>query len=178
MLITAAVYTLLALVLSASPPARPAPEIAALVRALPTVIAVINLAALAFLLAGWRAARARRIGAHRGAMLAAAACISLFLVLYVTRVALGGVKSFAGPPAVRTYVYLPVLAVHVLLSILSVPLVVHNLLIGLAYRRADIRRTRHPQVGRWAVLLWSVSLALGLLVYLLLNVLYDGPHGP
>ena len=49
---------------------------------------------------------------------------------------------------------------------------VHNLLVGLTYPPREIARTRHPRVGRWAVLLWSVSLTLGIVVYLLLNVLY------
>jgi putative membrane protein len=53
-----------------------------------------------------------------------------------------------------------------------VPLVIHNLVIGLTYRLGEIPSTAHPRVGRWAVVLWSVSLALGLVVYLLLNVLY------
>ncbi len=146
--------------------------VAALVAAAPTIIAVVNAAALFCLVAGWRAIRRGRVRTHRTLMLIAAGCISLFLILYVTRVSLGGVKAFPGPASVRTYLYLPVLAVHILLSIFSVPLVLHNLVIGLTYRVEEIAGTAHPRVGRWAVLLWSISLALGLLVYLLLNVLY------
>jgi len=102
----------------------------------------------------------------------AAACIALFLVLYVTRVALGGVKAFPGPAVVRTFLYLPVLSVHIALSIVAVPLVIHNLLTGLRLPARDLPLTAHPRVGRWAVRLWSVSLALGIVVYLLLNVLF------
>ena len=105
-------------------------------------------------------------------MLASAALISMFLVLYVTRVALGGVKAFPGPPGVRVYIYLPILTIHIVLSILSVPPVVYNLLIGLTHSAAGVAKTPHPRVGRVAVSMWSVSLALGILVYLLLNVLY------
>ncbi len=170
--ITLAVYIGLGLVLSSTPPAYLPPGVAAVLRVVPTVIALVNAAALLFLLSGWRAVRTGRITAHRRFMLAAGACIALFLVLYVTRVALGGTKAFPGPAGVRAYVYLPILAVHISLSILAVPLVVHNLLVGLAYPPGEIARTRHPRVGRWAVLLWSVSLALGIVVYLLLNVLY------
>ena len=158
--------------LSRRPAGAPSPGIAALLAVLPTVIAAVNAVALAFLLRGWRAVRGRRIAAHRRAMLAAAACIALFLILYVTRVALGGTKAFPGPAAVRAYVYLPVLVVHIALSILSVPLVVHNLLVGLSRPAGEVARTAHPLLGRWAVALWSLSLSLGVLVYLLLNVLY------
>jgi putative membrane protein len=170
--ITLAVYGLLGVVLSTPPPASLPPGVRAVLGGVPLLIALINAATLGFLLAGWRAIRAGRIDAHRRAMLTAAGGISLFLFLYVTRVALSGVKPFPGPAAVRTYVYLPVLTVHIALSILSVPLVIHNLLTGLGLPRRDLVRTWHPRVGRWAVGLWSVSLALGILVFLLLNVLY------
>jgi len=170
--ITLAAYAVLGLVLSGRPPAHLPSGVAAALGVIPLVIALVNAAALIFLLSGWRAIRAGRVGAHRRDMLAAAVCISLFLVLYVSRVGLGGTKAFPGPAVVRSYLYLPVLAVHILLSILSVPLVVHNLLVGLTYPPREIARTRHPRVGRWAVLLWSVSLTLGIVVYLLLNVLY------
>ena len=169
---SALAYALLAAALSAEPPMALPAAVAALVAAAPTIIALVNGTALICLLAGWRAIRRGRVQTHRSLMLVAAGCISLFLILYVTRVSLGGVKAFPGPAAVRAYLYLPLLTVHIVLSILSVPLVIHNLVIGLTYRLGEIPSTAHPRVGRWAVLLWSISLALGLVVYLLLNVLY------
>ncbi len=169
---TLAVYGVLGVVLSTRAAPGLSPRLAAGVGALPTVIAVINAGTLLALVLGWRAIRARRIRAHRRWMLAAAAGISVFLLLYVTRVALGGTKAFPGPAGVRTYLYLPVLAVHIFLSILSVPLVIYNLLVGLTLPVEEVARTPHPRVGRGAVLLWSVSLSLGLLVYLMLNVFY------
>jgi putative membrane protein len=140
---------------------------------MPTVIAAVNTAALYFLWKGWTAVRAGRVRRHRAYMLAAVVFISLFLVMYVTRVVLGGTKAFPGPPDVRLYLYLPALTIHIALSIVSVPLVIYNVYIGLAYDWRQIKQaTRHPQVGRIAVLLWSISLALGILVYLLLNVFF------
>jgi len=170
--LTAAVYVLLGAALSGPPPATLHPAAARLVVLAPHLIAVINTAALLCLLLGWRAIRAGRVAAHRREMLAAAALITAFLVLYVTRVALGGTKAFPGPAAVRLYLYLPMLAVHVLLSIVSVPLVIHNVLVGLTYAPAAIGATAHRRVGRLAVALWTTSLLLGLAVYLLLNVVY------
>ncbi len=171
-LISLAVYAVLAAVLSGKPPDRMPSAVVSALRAAPFVIAGINAAALFLLLGGWRAIRAGRTSAHRRSMLGAAACICFFLLLYVTRVALGGTKAFPGPAGVRTYVYLPILGVHILLSIVSVPLVVYNLLVGLGTPVAEVARTAHPRVGRWAVLLWSVSLTLGIVVFLLLNVIY------
>jgi putative membrane protein len=170
--LTLTIYVVLGIVLSMRPPAYLPPAIAAALPTLPPIIVVTNTLALICLIAGWRAVLARRIRSHRRFMIAAGVLISLFLVLYVTRVALGGIKPFPGPPEIRMFVYLPVLAIHIVLSIVSVPLVVYNLITGLAHRTSAIAGTRHPAVGRYAVALWSTSLALGIVVYLLLNVLY------
>jgi putative membrane protein len=167
-----AVYGILGVALSSKPPDHLPLTVMRALAVFPTLIAVNNALALTSLLAGWRAVREGRIERHRRFMLVSAALISLFLVLYVTRVVLGGVKAFPGPREVRTFVYMPALVVHIALSILSVPLVVYNLLTGLKYRVQDIPATAHPRVGRLAVWLWSVSLALGIFVYLMLNVVY------
>lgn len=167
-----AVYAILGIVLSMRPPAHLPPGISAALAVFPPLIALINALALTGLVAGWRAVRAGRIPAHRRFMLASAALILMFLVLYVTRVALGGTKAFPGPPAIWTYVYLPILAVHIVLSVASVPLVIYNLMTGLTRPVSAVAGSRHPLVGRYAVALWSASLALGIVVYLLLNVLY------
>ena len=170
--LAAIVYAVLGAVLSGEPPARLPSTLSGLVAFAPHLIAVINTAALVSLLSGWRAIRRGEIPTHRKYMLSAAVLISAFLVLYVSRVALGGTKTFAGPAVVRTYLYLPMLAVHILLSIASVPLVIYNVLVGVTRRPEAVGETAHPRVGRAAVALWSVSLALGLGVYVLLNLVY------
>ncbi|MBI2122672.1 MAG: DUF420 domain-containing protein [Armatimonadetes bacterium] len=170
--ISLAVYGVLGYALSSEPPVAVPQILALLVAAAPHLIAAINTTALLCLLLGYRAIRAGRIAAHRRFMLAAALLISAFLVLYVTRVALGGVKAFEGPPFVRTYIYLPTLSIHITLSILSVPLIVHNVLVGLSFSAGEVATTAHPRVGRLAVYLWSSSLALGVVVYVLLNHAY------
>jgi putative membrane protein len=170
--VSAAVYAVLAYVLSSEPPVAVPHVVALLISSAPHLIAVINATALVSLLLGYRAIRAGRIHDHRKFMLVSASLISAFLILYVTRVALGGVKTFSGPAIVRTLIYLPTLTVHISLSILSVPLIVHNLLVGLTQPSEIVGRTAHPKVGRWAVSVWSTSLALGLIVYLLLNIIY------
>lgn len=170
--LTIALHAILGYVLSARPPAHLSPFVARALTAFPFLIAVVNALALTCLIAGWRAIRVRHIREHQRLMLAAAALISLFLVLYVTRVALGGTKAFLGPPMVRAYVYLPILAAHIMLSIVSVPLVVYNLITGLTRDAKTVAAVRHPAVGRYAVALWSTSLALGIVVYLLLNIVY------
>ena len=171
-ILTLLVYGALGFALAAEPPATLSPDLARLVRIAPHLIALINATALVMLLRGRSAIRAGHVASHRRFMLTAAVLISAFLVLYVTRVALGGTKAFPGPAAVRLYLYLPMLAVHILLSIVSVPLVIFNLLVGLSRPAAVVGATAHPRVGRAAVALWSVSLVLGIGVYALLNLLY------
>lgn len=171
-LISLLVYAVLIRVLLSDPPVALPQIVASLVSVAPHLIAAINVTALVCLLQGYRAIRAGHIGRHRKFMLLSASLISAFLILYVTRVALGGVKTFDGPSTVRTFVYLPTLVVHIALSILSVPLIVHNLLVGLTYPPEEVGHTAHPRVGRLAVYLWSLSLTLGLVVYALLNLAY------
>lgn len=94
--------------------------------------------------------------------------IFLFLVMYVTRIYLGGVKEFPGPEIVYYYVYLPILIIHLVLSIICIQPVLYVALIAFTHKIEDIPRTRHRLVGRIAVPMWILSLALGLVVYILL----------
>jgi putative membrane protein len=166
------VYATLGYALTRKPPSPLAPTLGRLVSLAPHLIAAVNTVTLIALVRGWTAIRVGNVRAHRRLMLTASILISAFLVLYVTRVALGGTKTFPGPATVRLYIYLPMLTVHILLSIASVPLVIYNLLVGLTRPAATVGTTFHPRVGRAAVALWSVSLLLGIGVYVLLNVLY------
>ncbi len=141
--------------------------------AIPHVNVVISAAAIVTILIGWRAIRRGQIGRHRLAMVAAFGLFALFLVLYLYRlVATGGPQPFPGPEAVYRFVYLPVLAIHIGLAVLAVPLVYYVLLLGIATPLEELPRTAHARLGRLAASLWLVSFALGIVVYLLLHVGY------
>ena len=135
------------------------------------LIAVINLAATVLLVSGWYWIRAGEVDKHRLAMVGAFALILLFLVVYLVRVGGGGEKLFDGPELVR-YAYLLMLAVHILLSIVAVPVVLYALLLGLTHTPAELRRTAHARIGRIAAATWILSLVLGVVTYLLLNHIY------
>ncbi len=137
--------------------------------ALPHVIAAVNLAGVVSLQLGYRAIRRGDVRSHRNFMGLSFALISTFLVLYVTRLLLGGTEVYRGPEVIRNFVYLPVLTVHLTLSIVSVPLVLFNVLTGLTLPYGSIGRTPHPRIGKVAYLCWSLSLALGIVVYVLLR---------
>jgi putative membrane protein len=136
---------------------------------LPHAIAAVNTVALITLRLGYRAVRRGRIGRHKIFMLSSFILISLFLIMYVSRLFLGGVREYEGPEQARLFIYLPALAMHLILSIVSVPLVLYNVSTGLTTSVDKVGGTGHRGVGRWAVRLWTVSLILGVFVYLMLN---------
>jgi putative membrane protein len=150
-------------------PARALPEAPGWVlAAIPHVNAVVSLAAIATIATGVRAIRRGDVATHRRRMLATVALFGTFLALYLYRVALLGPTPFAGPSVVETYVYYPLLGVHVGLAILTVPLVYYVLLVAYGHEVAAIPATNHPRVGRVAAALWLVSFALGVAVYAML----------
>jgi len=139
---------------------------------LPHAIAFVNALALVLLAYGWWFIRNGFIKLHRIVMPSALGLIFLFLVMYVTRIYLGGVKEFPGPQSVYLYVYLPILIIHVTLSIICIQPVLYVASIGLTHRIEHIPLTKHKIVGRIAVPMWILSLALGLVVYILLYSVY------
>lgn len=175
--LTLGIYAFLGylLLFTEKPEALSAPQ-ALLVNTLPHAIALVNSVALAALLLGWASIKRYDVKRHRVFMLVAVVLIVSFLVMYVTRISLGGVKKFLGPELIYLYVYLPMLTIHVTLSIVSVPLVIYNALSGLLLSPEEIPKTKHPRVGRVAVYAWSVSLALGVAVYFLLNYSFLFSH--
>ena len=148
-------------------PAAPAGVVAAI----PYVNVVVSLVAIAVIVTGWRAIRAGRIRRHRTAMLVATGLFLVFLTLYCYRLTvLGGHVPFEGAASVYRFVYLPLLAIHVLLAIVCVPLLIDALAHALTVPTAELSTTRHPTVGRVAAALWIVSYGLGIGVFLVLRL--------
>ena len=141
------------------------------VHVLSHAIAVINTAATVLLALGWYWIRNGEVEKHRLAMTGAFALILLFLVVYLIRVGGGGEKYFVGPDPVY-YAYLIMLAIHIILSIVAVPVVLYALVLGISHAPAELRNTAHARVGRIAAGSWILSLVLGVVTYLLLNHIY------
>ncbi|MGM0592651.1 MAG: DUF420 domain-containing protein [Halobacteriota archaeon] len=143
------------------------------VNLLSDAIAVVNTTTTVLLLLGWRWIRHDEVRKHAAAMVTAFVLILVFLVLYLTKIGGGGTKEFIGPNLVY-YAYLVMLAVHIVLSIVSVPVVLYALVLGVSHTPAELRRdTPHRRVGRIAAGSWILSLSLGVVTYLLLNHLYE-----
>ena len=152
----------------------PYPEISLdTVNTMAHAIAAVNTATLLSILAGWRWIRRGEVAKHRAAMVSAFSLIILFLVIYLFKIGGGGTKEFVGPTFVRNYVYLPMLGIHLVLSIVSVPVVIYAIVLGLTHTPDELRETPHARVGRIAAGAWSLSLFLGVIAYVLLNHVYD-----
>ncbi|MXR19599.1 DUF420 domain-containing protein [Halobacterium bonnevillei] len=144
----------------------------AVLAAIPTVNAVLSAVAIVTILAGVRAIRNGNVSRHRAAMGTSAVLFATFLALYLYRIVVEGTTHFAGPDVVYSFVYLPVLVVHMGLAIVCIPLVYYALLLAGTRDVCEIPATNHARVGRVAAALWLVSFALGIVVYLLLYVVY------
>ncbi|MCS7095388.1 MAG: DUF420 domain-containing protein [Thaumarchaeota archaeon] len=172
-IVTLVAYTVLSYLLL-SP--RESVEVGWAVEVLPHAIAAVNLTGLISLQLGYRAIKRGDVRSHKLFMLASFLLITAFLVMYVSRLFLGGVEVYRGPEILRNFVYLPILAIHLALSIISVPLVFFNVLTGGTIPIAYIAQTPHLKVGKIAYATWSVSLALGVVVYLFLRFLNVPEH--
>ena len=135
-------------------------------------IAVVNSLTILTISVGWYWIRQDEVQKHAAAMATSFGLILLFLGIYVPRVAGGGTKYFDGPE-LAGMVYLVMLAIHILLSILAVPVVLYAIVLGLTHTEQELRtETPHATVGRIAAGSWLVSLVLGVVTYVLLNHVY------
>ena len=143
-------------------------------------IAVVNSFALTALLVGFFFIRRGDVRRHRAAMLTAFGLIMVFLVLYLWKVGGGFEKEIvieqgqflAGYAGLIRPLYLAMLAIHILLSAVAVPVVIYPVVLGLTHTPAELEETAHARIGRIAVASWSLSLFLGVVTYFLLNHLY------
>lgn len=102
--------------------------------------------------------------AHRTSMLLAFACSSVFLISYIVNHALHGDTIFPGHGPVRA-LYLTILASHVILSIVALPMVLTTLFFSLTGRFA-----MHRRIARWTFPVWLYVSITGVLVFVFLKM--------
>ncbi|MBI2893237.1 MAG: DUF420 domain-containing protein [Deltaproteobacteria bacterium] len=124
--------------------------------------AILNATSATLVLFGFAAVRRKDTAAHSRAMMAAFFTSSLFLASYVTRWALTGTHRFPGDGWLKV-AYLAILSSHMLLAIVTVPLVLRTISLG---RRA--RYPEHRRTGRWTLPIWTYVSVTGVLVYVML----------
>ena len=117
------------------------PPVMSLGEVLPTVNAILNGAAFVLLLLGFVAIRRGDRRRHHALMLSACGASALFLVSYLTRIALTGTHRFPGEGTLRV-VYLAVLTSHTILAALAAPLVLRTLFLAPATGSPPIAGSR------------------------------------
>jgi putative membrane protein len=131
---------------------------------LPALNAVLNGLSATALLIGFTFIRARRIRAHRGAMLTAFAFSTLFLVSYILHHALHGDVRYPAHGAFRSF-YLSLLASHIVLAVVALPLILVTFFFSLTGRIAQ-----HRKVARWTFPLWLYVSVTGVVTYVMLRL--------
>jgi putative membrane protein len=101
--------------------------------------------------------------AHRTSMLLAFGFSSLFLICYILNHALHGDTHFPGQGAVRA-VYLSILASHIFLSVVALPLVLTTFFFSLTGRFA-----MHRRIARFTFPIWLYVSITGVVVFAFLK---------
>jgi putative membrane protein len=131
---------------------------------LPAMNAVLNGLSATALLIGFTFIRARRIAAHRASMITAFVFSALFLVGYITHHALHGDVHYPVHAAYRGF-YLSLLASHIILATLTLPLVLVTFYLSLSGRFPQ-----HRRIARWTFPLWLYVSVTGVITYVMLRL--------
>ena len=129
---------------------------------LPAINASFNLVSTLFIASGWYLIRRGAWRRHMACMIVAVISSTFFLVGYIVYHVHVGEKS-SGYTGWIAAIYFPILASHVLLAFVTLPLVILTL-IPVFRRRWD----RHRRIARWAIPIWLYVSVTGVFVYLML----------
>jgi putative membrane protein len=137
---------------------------------LPAINASLNFVSTIFIAAGWFWIRRNVWQRHVPCMIIAIISSTLFLIGYIVYHVHVGEKSsgFSGWIAA---IYFPILATHVLLAFVTLPLVIITL-VPVFQRRWD----RHRRLGRWTMPIWLYVSVTGVLVYFMLYKWFPPPN--
>ncbi|RYE87495.1 MAG: DUF420 domain-containing protein [Myxococcales bacterium] len=130
---------------------------------MPAVNACLNATSACLLVAGYAAVRRRALRAHRNLMISALVSSALFLVGYLGyHYVHGDTKYPAGAPL--RGLYLGILASHVLLSVVVVPMV-----LTAVYYAWQKRFAAHRRVTRIVLPIWLYVSVTGVVVFAMLR---------
>ena len=133
------------------------------VASLPAANAAFNSMSAICLLFGYINIRRGQRAVHKRFMLSAAGFSALFLVSYITYHYFHGDTRFPGHGLVRT-LYLSLLASHILLSMVALPLIFATLYFSLS---SQFRF--HRKVARWTFPIWMYVSVTGVVVFFVLR---------
>jgi putative membrane protein len=132
------------------------------VDALAPLNALLNATAGTLLFLGWRAIKRGDREVHRRLMIGAVSVSAIFLLSYLTRVALTGTHRFPGEGQLRR-IYLVILVSHTILAVAVAPMALRSLALGVTGRIEA-----HRKLARVTFPIWLYVSVTGVVVYLLL----------
>ena len=128
-------------------------------RSLPLLNAILNALSTIALLFGYRFIRARRIPQHRTAMFTAFFFSTIFLVSYLTNFTLHGETHFNRLSPWWPF-YWKLLASHILLSVIALPMILITFFLSLTGRFPA-----HRRLARYTFPIWLYVSITGVVVY-------------
>ena len=131
---------------------------------LPALNALLNGLAAIALCTGFYFIKTGNRRAHRTSMLTALAFSSLFLISYIVNHALHGDTRFPAGHATVRGIYLSILASHIFLSIVALPLVLITFFFSLTGRFPA-----HKRIARYTFPIWLYVSVTGVIVFVLLQ---------
>jgi putative membrane protein len=131
---------------------------------LPALNAALNGLSAMALLIGYTFIRAHRIPAHRAAMLTAFGFSTLFLVSYILHHYLHGDVYYPAQAAYRM-LYRTLLASHIILAVVALPLILVTFFFSLTGRIPQ-----HRRVARWTFPLWLYVSITGVITWAMLRL--------
>ncbi|HYF33819.1 MAG TPA: DUF420 domain-containing protein [Prosthecobacter sp.] len=136
---------------------------------LPVVNATLNSLAAIFLVVGFIFIKTGQAKAHIICMSCALVVSAAFLACYLYYHYRVGHVEFAGKGAIRTF-YLSLLASHVLLAVVNLPMIILTVIPALK-QRFD----RHLRIARWTLPVWLYVSVTGVIVYFMCYHWYGPP---
>lgn len=131
---------------------------------LPALNAVLNALSAIALCTGLYFIKKRDRKSHRASMLLAFGFSSLFLVSYIVNHALHGDTRFPAGHATIRAIYLSILASHIILSVVALPLVLITFFFSLSGRFPQ-----HKRIARYTFPIWLYVSVTGVVVFALLE---------
>jgi len=131
---------------------------------LPAMNAIFNGLAATALLIGYTFIRAHRVRQHRASMITAFVFSTLFLIGYIAHHALHGDIRYPVHVAFRTF-YLWLLASHIILATVALPLILVTFFFSLSGRIPQ-----HRKIARWTFPIWLYVSVTGVITYAMLRL--------
>ena len=133
---------------------------------LPAFHAFLNSLAAISMLCGYYFIRQQRKIAHRNCMITTLALSTLFLISYTYYHFTSGYVPFSGTGIIRP-IYFFILTTHIVLAILTLPLII----ITVTFALRD-RFDKHKGIAHWALPIWLYVAITGVIIYVMAYILY------